>query len=118
MPSPQILAFGPFELDGRSGELRKHGLKIRIADQPRTVLQLLLERQGEVVSREEIRQRLWPAGTFVNFDVGLSSAVRKLRDALGDNAERPRFIETVPRQGYRFVAPVAVLASAGVTPSV
>jgi DNA-binding winged helix-turn-helix (wHTH) protein/tetratricopeptide (TPR) repeat protein len=104
-PTP-IFAFGPFELDDRSGELRKHGLKIRLAEQPRSVLRLLLQRPGDVVSREEIQQRLWPEGTFVDFDAGLSSAVRKLRAALGDTAEHPRFIETIPRRGYRFIAPV------------
>jgi DNA-binding winged helix-turn-helix (wHTH) protein/tetratricopeptide (TPR) repeat protein len=104
-PSP-IFTFGPFELDAQSGELRKQGLRIRLAEQPRSVLRLLLQRPGEVVSREEIQQRLWPEGTFVDFDAGLSSAVRKLRAALGDTAEHPRFIETIPRHGYRFIAPV------------
>src|SRR5437867_3829083 len=106
MVPPLILAFGPYELDCGSGELRKHGMRIRLADQPLKVLRLLLERQREVVSREEIRQGLWPADTFVDFDAGLSSAVRKLRDALGDSADQPRFIETVPRRGYRFIATV------------
>ena len=101
-----IFAFGAFELDSRSGELRKHGLKIRLPDQPLQVLLLLLERPGEIVTRDEIQRRLWPTDTFVNFDTGLSSAVRKLRDAVGDSAERPQFIETVPRRGYRFIAPV------------
>jgi DNA-binding winged helix-turn-helix (wHTH) protein/tetratricopeptide (TPR) repeat protein len=116
MPS-RILVFGPFELDGRSGDLRKHGLRIRLADQPRTVLALLIERQGEIVSREDIRQRLWPADTFVDFDAGLSSTVRKLREALGDSAEHPRFIETVPRRGYRFIATVSAPAPAAVAES-
>ncbi len=106
MSPSQVRRFGPFEIDCRSGEVRKHGLKIRLADQPFRILLLLLDRRGEVVTREEIRQALWPADTFVDFDAGLSSAVRKLRDALGDSAAQPLFIETVPRRGYRFIAPV------------
>ncbi len=106
MAHPLIRSFGPFELDSRSGELRKHGLRVRLADQPRTVLELLLEHPGELVTREQIRERLWPADTFVDFEGGLSSVIRKLRDALGDSAEHPRFIETLPRRGYRFIAPV------------
>jgi len=98
--------FGAFEVDLRSGELRKFGLRIKLQDQPFQVLALLLERPGEVVSREELRQKLWAADTFVDFDVGLNSAVKRLRDALGDTAEVPRFIETVPRRGYRFVTPI------------
>ena len=104
-PSP-VRRFGAFEIDCRSGELRKHGLKIRLAEQPFRILLLLLDRRGEVVTRDEIRRALWPADTFVDFDAGLSSAVRKLRDALGDSAAQPLFIETVPRRGYRFIAPV------------
>ena len=104
----KILAFGPFELDPQSGELRKHGLAIRLGEQPLQILLLLLDRPGEVVTRDEVRQRLWHADTFVDFDAGLSSAVRKLRDALGDSAENPRYVQTLPRRGYRFVAPVAV----------
>jgi DNA-binding winged helix-turn-helix (wHTH) protein/tetratricopeptide (TPR) repeat protein len=110
MTPPQIVTFGPFEFDGQSGELRKCGLKIRLADQPQRVLRLLLRQPGDVVSRDEIQQELWPEGTFVDFDAGLSSAVRKLREALGDTAGRPRFIETLPRRGYRFVAPVTTAA--------
>jgi len=102
----QVLAFGVFELDLRSGELRKQGVKVRLADQPFQILRLLIERRGDLVSREELRQALWSADTFVDFDVGLSSAVRKLRDALGDSAENPQFIETIPKRGYRFIAPV------------
>ena len=111
MPSPPpIIRFGAFELDVRAGELRKRGLKIRLADQPLQILLLLLERPGDVLTREELRGKLWPADTFVDFDVGLSSAVRKLRDALGDSADNPQFIETLPRRGYRFIAPVAAPA--------
>lgn len=98
--------FGTFDLDLRSGELRKHGLKIRLPNQSFQVLARLLERPGEIVSREELRQTLWTDDTFVDFEVGLSSAVKKLRDALGDSADNARFIETLPRRGYRFIAPV------------
>jgi TolB-like protein/DNA-binding winged helix-turn-helix (wHTH) protein len=99
------LRFGAFEADLHSGELRKHGLKLKLQDQPFQVLGLLLERSGEVVTREELRQKLWPAETFVDFDVGLNTAIKRLRDALGDSAETPRFVETLPRRGYRFIAP-------------
>src|SRR3989442_4856083 len=107
----QILRFGTFELDVKAGELRKHGAKIRLADQPLQILLLLLERPDEVVSREELQRKLWPADTFVDFDVGLSSAVRKLRDALRDSADNPQFIETNPKRGYRFIAPVKPVGS-------
>ena len=100
------LRFGAFEVDLRSGELRKYGLRIKLQDQPFQVLALLLERPGEVVSREELRQKLWAADTFVDFDVGLNSAVKRLRDALGDTAEVSRFIETLPRRGYRFIGAI------------
>ena len=104
--APKIIRFGLFELDTAAGELRKRGLKIRLADQPLQILLLLLECPGEVVSREAVRQRLWPAETFVDFDAGLNTAIKKLRDALGDPAENPRFVETLPRRGYRFIAPI------------
>jgi TolB-like protein/DNA-binding winged helix-turn-helix (wHTH) protein len=100
------LRFGAFEVDVRACELRKHGLKIKLQDQPFQVLALLLERPGEMVSREELRQRLWPADTFVDFDVGLNNAIKRLRDALGDSTEIPRYVETLPRRGYRFIAPL------------
>src|SRR5271154_4336128 len=100
------LRFGVFELDLRSGELRKHGLRIRLQEQPVQVLAMLLEHPGEVVSREELEKKLWPADTFVDFDHGLNKAVNKIRDALGDSAESPRFVETVARRGYRFLAEV------------
>src|SRR5579864_3510397 len=100
------IRFGAFEVDLRSGELRKHGLKVKLQVQPFQILALLLERPGEVVTREELQARLWPADTFVDFDVGLNTAIKRLRDALGDTAESPRYIETLPRRGYRFVAPV------------
>jgi TolB-like protein/DNA-binding winged helix-turn-helix (wHTH) protein/Flp pilus assembly protein TadD len=101
-----VLRFGVFELDSASGELRRHGLKIRFPDQSFQILKELLRRPGEVVTREELRHVLWTADTFVDFEVGLNSAVRKLREALDDSAENPRFVETVPRRGYRFVATV------------
>jgi eukaryotic-like serine/threonine-protein kinase len=98
--------FGAFEVDLRSGELYKHGIRLKLQDQPFQVLALLLEHPGEVVTREELRQKLWPADTFVDFDTGLNSAIKKLRDVLSDSAEEPRYIETLPRRGYRFIARV------------
>ena len=100
------LRFGVFELDLRSGELWKDGLRIRLQEQPLQVLATLLEHPGEVVAREELRKKLWPADIFVDFDHGLNKAVNKVRDALGDSAESPRFVETVARRGYRFLAEV------------
>ena len=100
------LRFGAFVLDLRAGELRKNGLRIRLQEQPLQVLTVLLLRPGEVVTREELRSEIWTADTFVDFDNGLNTAVNKLRDALGDSSTNPRFIETLPRRGYRFVAPV------------
>jgi TolB-like protein/DNA-binding winged helix-turn-helix (wHTH) protein/Tfp pilus assembly protein PilF len=104
--------FGAFQLDLRTGELRKTGVRISLSDQPFQVLKALLDRPGDLVTREELRQRLWPAETFVDFEHGLNAAVRRLRDALGDSADVPRFIETLPRRGYRFIAPVAEPAAA------
>jgi cholera toxin transcriptional activator len=98
--------FGLFELDTKAGELRKQGRHIRLQEQPLQVLAALVERPGEVVSREELRQRLWSGDTFVDFDHSLNTAVNKLRDVLGDSAGSPRFVETVARKGYRFIAPV------------
>ena len=102
----RIVRFGTFHLDVRTGELRKNGTQINLPEQPFQVLEALLERPGELVTREELRHRLWSADTFVDFEHGLNAAVRRLRDALGDSAETPRFIETLPRRGYRFIAPV------------
>ena len=96
--------FGAYEVDLRSGELYKHGIRMKLQDQPFQILALLLERPGDVVTREELRQKLWPADTFVDFDTGLNSAIKKLRDVLADSAEEPRYIETLPRRGYRFIA--------------
>jgi Tol biopolymer transport system component/DNA-binding winged helix-turn-helix (wHTH) protein len=104
--TPRVLRFGVFEVDPRVGELRRNGLRIKLQEQPFQVLVMLLERPGEMVAREELQRRLWPADTFVDFDHSLNSAVKKLREALGDQAENPRFIETLHRRGYRFIAPV------------
>jgi TolB-like protein/DNA-binding winged helix-turn-helix (wHTH) protein/Flp pilus assembly protein TadD len=98
--------FDAFEVDMRAGEVRKHGIRLKLHRQPFQVLSLLLEHPGDVVTREELRQKLWPGDTFVDFDTGLNSAVKKLRDALCDSAEKPRYIETLPRRGYRFIAQV------------
>lgn len=106
--SRQTVRFGEFEADLRSGELWRRGLKIKLADQSFQILALLLERPGEVVTREELRQKLWTEDTFVDFEAGLNSAVKRLRDALGDSADEPRFIETLPRRGYRFLMAVQV----------
>ena len=101
------LRFDEFEIDLRSGELWVRGKRVRLQDQPFQVLSVLLERRGEIVTRDELKQILWPADTFVDFDDGLNTAIRKIRDALGDSAEKPRFIETIPRRGYRFVGRLA-----------
>jgi len=102
------LRFGVFDLDLRAGELRKHGLRVRLQEQPFQVLAMLLEHPGEVVTREEVQKRIWPADTFVDFDHGLNKAINKIREALGDSAQSPRFVETVARRGYRFLAEVEV----------
>jgi len=104
---PVLLRFGVFEVDLRAGELRKQGKRIKLQEQPFQVLAVLLQRPGEVVTREELRSQNWPADTFVDFDNSLNTAINKLREALGDSADNPRFIETLPRRGYRFVAPVS-----------
>ena len=105
--SPAILRFGVFEVDVRAGELRKQGVRIKLQEQPFHVLTVLLQRPGEVITREELRNKNWPADTFVDFDNSLNTAINKLREALGDSADSPRFIETLPRRGYRFIAPVS-----------
>ena len=107
-----VVRFGVFELDARTGELRRHGQKIRLPHQSFQILRRLLSHPGNVVTREELRHTLWTAETFVDFDVGLNSAVRKLREALDDSAEHPRFVETLPRRGYRFIAAVDAPAAA------
>jgi DNA-binding winged helix-turn-helix (wHTH) protein/tetratricopeptide (TPR) repeat protein len=102
----QVLRFGAFEAHPHAGELRRNGRRLKLQEQPFQVLLALIEQPGEVVSRDDLRQRLWPADTFVDFDNGLNIAVRKLRQALDDDPEKPRYIETLPRRGYRFIAPV------------
>jgi Tol biopolymer transport system component/DNA-binding winged helix-turn-helix (wHTH) protein len=104
LPAP--IRFGVFEVDLPAGELRRQGFKVKLQDQPFQVLTMLLERPGEVVTREELQKKLWPADTFVDFERGLNRAINKLREALADDADNPRFIETLPRRGYRFLAPV------------
>jgi DNA-binding winged helix-turn-helix (wHTH) protein len=110
MPVPQnskrVARFGVFELDLGAGELRKNGAKLRLQEQPFQVLALLLERAGDVVTREELQQKLWPSDTFVDFDHSLNTAINKVREALGDSASSPRYVETLARRGYRFIAPV------------
>lgn len=103
--------FGVFEANAGSGELRRQGIRLRLNAQPFQLLMMLLERPGEVVSREEICTRLWPDGTFVDYEHGVNSAVNRIREALGDNAANPRFIETLARRGYRFIAPVSPLVT-------
>src|ERR1043165_1028426 len=106
--SPVRLRFGGFELALRAGELRKRGVRLRLQEQPFQVLAMLLERPGELVTREDLRSRLWPR-TIVDFDHGLNKAISKIREALGDSAENPRFIETVARRGYRFLSEVTAV---------
>jgi DNA-binding winged helix-turn-helix (wHTH) protein len=105
-PVPPTLRFGVFELDPRAGELRKKGMKMRLQGQPLDILAMLLERPGETITREELQKRLWLADTFVDFEQGLNSAMKRLRAALDDDAESPHFIETLPRHGYRFIGSV------------
>ena len=106
LSSEGLVRFGVFEVDLRARELRKHGIRLKVQDQPFQVLRALLERPGEVITREELHKKLWPDNTFVDFDQSLNRAINKIREALGDQAENPRFIETLARRGYRFIAPV------------
>src|SRR5262250_2441183 len=106
--SPEHVRFGVFELDLQTAELRKSGVKGKLQEQPLRILQTLLEKHGQIVTREELRGRIWPANTFVEFDQGLYNAMARLRDALGDASENPRFIQTVARRGYKFIAPVTL----------
>src|ERR1700688_3024677 len=108
------LRFGVFEMDLGTGELRKHGVQVRLQKQPFQVLAMLLEHAGEVVTREELQKQLWPADTSVDFDHGLNKTINKIREALGDSAESPRFVETVARRGYRFLAEVKSVDAAPV----
>jgi TolB-like protein/DNA-binding winged helix-turn-helix (wHTH) protein/Tfp pilus assembly protein PilF len=105
-----VIRFGVFEIDSQAGELHKSGRKIRLQEQPFQILLMLVERSGGVVTHDELRQKLWPTGTFVDFDHGIRAAINKIREALGDSAENPRFVETIPRHGYRFIAPVQPIA--------
>jgi TolB-like protein/DNA-binding winged helix-turn-helix (wHTH) protein/Tfp pilus assembly protein PilF len=109
-PSGRCVCFGAFEFNPQSGELRKHGMRVRLQGQPVDVLAMLLQRPGEVVTREELQKRLWPADTFVDFEHSLNAAIKRLRAALGDSAQAPRFVETLARQGYRFIAPLSQAA--------
>src|ERR1700756_2413869 len=104
--NPRTVRFGIFELDLDARELRKSGVRIKLQEQPFQILAMLLERPGVIVTREELQKKLWPGDTFVDFDLSLNSAVKKLRQALSDDSENPRFVETLYRRGYRFVAPV------------
>src|SRR5215470_13782703 len=106
--SVRVYRFGAFAVDARTGELTDGGERTPLRDQPLQLLLLLLERPGELVMREELTRRLWPEGTFVDFDRGLNKAMNHLREALRDSAEHPQFIETLPRKGYRFIAPVTM----------
>jgi len=114
-PAPSY-RFGLFEVRGRTGELLKQGRLLRLRGRPFDILLFLLERRGDVITREELKSRLWSTDTFVDFDHGLNTAVNRLRDALGDSAENPRFIETLPKRGYRFIAPIEVVLAASATP--
>src|SRR3954471_9971609 len=108
LPNPSRaskLAFGPFEFDPASGDLRKHGCKIKLPSQPNQVLVALVDRPGGLVTREQLRNRLWPGATAGDFEHGLNAAVNKVRQAVGDSANHPRYVETLPGLGYRFVAP-------------
>jgi TolB-like protein/DNA-binding winged helix-turn-helix (wHTH) protein/Tfp pilus assembly protein PilF len=116
--SVRLVRFGVFEVDLRAGELRKKGTRIRLQGQPYLLLITLVKRPGEVVTREELQSALWPQDTFVDFDHGLGSAVNKLRDVLGDSAANPRFVETLPRRGYRFIAPVEIVGESETPPVV
>src|SRR5215831_10802193 len=112
----RLVQFGPFEANFTTGELRKHGIRLKLQDQPLQILKMLLARPGELVTREEIRQNLWPSGTFVDFDNGLNAAVNRLREALSDSAENPKFVETLPRRGYRFIGALNDEADSGTKP--
>src|SRR5215213_9866642 len=108
-PTPGWYRFGHFDVDERRGEIRKRGIRLRLRGRPFDILLILLERPGDLISRDELRSRLWTSDTFVDFDHGVNTAVNRLGELLGDTADNPRFIETVPRKGYRFIAQVDVL---------
>ena len=109
--SSRIVRFGIFEVDLKAGELRRNGLRVKLQQQPLQVLAALLEHPGEVVTRDELRNKLWPADTFVDFDHSLNAAIKRLRDGLGESAETPIFVETVARRGYRFIGNVDMPAA-------
>ena len=112
MPNqPNVVRFAVFEVDLQAGELRKAGLRQKLAGQPFQVLQVLLERPQEIVTREELRERIWPGNTFVDYELALKKAVNRLREVLGDSAESPHFIETIPRRGYRFIGAITPSSS-------
>src|ERR1700720_3738348 len=115
--APAVRRFGAFEVNLQSGELRKNGMRVRLSGQPFQILAVLVERPGELVTREELRFRLWPADTFVDFDHGLNNAVARIREVLDDSSDTPKYVETVPRRGYRFVAPVADVSPAATAKS-
>src|SRR2546430_15198515 len=114
-----VIRFGVFDFDLHAGELRKDGMRIRLEGQPLAILKMLLERPGGLVTREELQKKLWPADTFVDFEHSLNAAVKRLRAALNDSADQPRYVETLARRGYRFIAPLnAADAETGVAPSI
>src|SRR4026207_903078 len=117
VPSPRLFRFETFEVDFRAGELRKAGVRLKLPGQPFQVLAILLESPGEVVTREELQKRLWP-DTFVDVDHNLNTAINKIREVLGDSAENPRFVETLARRGYRFIAPLQIGSESQKAPSV
>src|SRR5262245_66360017 len=110
MSGASVYRFGAFELDAGRGELRLNGDPIKLAPQPLKVLELLVQRSGEVLTRNEIREHVWCTDTFVDFEQGLNFCIRQIRETLGDAADKPRFIETLPRRGYRFLMPVKTVA--------
>src|SRR4051812_9284933 len=116
MGAEPLVRFDSFELDVRSRELRKGKDRIRLQEQPFEILRLMLARPGDVITREELAQHLWPKGTFVDYEHSLNAAVKRLRAALGDDADHPRFVETLPRRGYRFIAPLGGGESIAIAP--
>src|SRR5215469_16314950 len=107
VPTQTVVSFGPFEANLKTQELKKHGVRLRVPRQSFQILAILLRRPRQLVTREELQQTLWPTDTFVDFDKGINAAVNRLREALGDTADQPHFVETLPRRGYRFLAPVS-----------
>ena len=101
-----LLQFGPFEADVQTEELSRQGVQLRLPRQSFQILAILLQKPGQLITRDELQQALWPSDTFVDFDKGINAAINRLREALGDSAENPRYVETLPRRGYRFIAPV------------